>query len=105
MYDSGVMANFVQESQSSVAQISNMDIGMLGYFGHILEIMKINFKKFEIFIFDMEWFKVMVRGPNATMCKGKSGLIQVNTRKVWQDQQDTFVLPKHCNQVVFVNEP
>ena len=104
-YNKSVLANFVEESRSS-AQESNTDTCTLDYFGHILEIMKIHFKKFEIFVFvDVEWFKVIVRGPNATMCKDKSKLIYVNSRKFWQDEQDTFVLQAHSEKVVFVNEP
>ena len=45
---------------------------MLDYFGQFL---KFNFKKFEMFVFDMEWFKVIVHGPNANVHKDKSKLI------------------------------
>ena len=83
-----------------------MDIGnLLDYFGHILKIMKINFKKFETFIFDVEWFKVMVCGRNATVHKDQSKLIQVHSRKIWQDQQDTFLLQKNCEKILFFNKP
>ena len=48
---------------------------------------------------------MVIRGPNATVRKDSSGLIQVNSKSLWRDQRDTFVLPQHCEQVVFVQDP
>ena len=54
-----------------------------------------------MFIFDVKWFKVVTNGPNATVRRDKSGLIQVDSTKFWTDQRDTFVCPDHVEQVVF----
>lgn len=78
---------------------------MLDYFGTIQDILKVGFRSFELYIFDVKWFKVIMNGPHATVRRDKSGLIQVDSTKVWTDQQDTFVRPEHCEQVVFKADP
>ena len=78
---------------------------MLDYFGTIQDILKVGFRSFELFIFDVKWFKVITNGPHATVRRDKSGLIQVDSTKVWTDQRDTFVRPEHCEQVVFKADP
>ena len=78
---------------------------MLDYFGNIQDILKVGFRSFELFIFDVKWFKVITNGPHATVRRDKSGLIQVDSTKVWTDQRDTFVRPEHCEQVVFKADP
>lgn len=58
-----------------------------------------------MFIFDVKRFKVVTSGPSATVRRDKSGLIQVDSTKVWTDQRDTFVHPEHCQHVVFKADP
>lgn len=80
-------------------------MGMLDYFGTIQDILNIGFRRFEMFIFDVKWFKVITSGANASVRKDKSGLIQVDSTKLWTDARDTFVRPEHCEQVVFKSDP
>ena len=103
-FDCGVRADFIQESRANASD-QNTEFGQLDYFGTIQEILKISFRSFDVFIFDVKWFKVVTSGPNATVRRDKSGLIQVDSTKVWTDQRDTFVCPEHCEQVVFKADP
>lgn len=103
-FDCGVRANFVQESRAS-ARDDNAEIGMLDYFGTIQDIIKVVFRSFEMFIFDVKWFKVILEGSHASVRRDKSGLLQVDSTKVWTDSRDTFVRPEHCEQVIFKQDP
>ena len=103
-FDCGVRANFLQESRGS-ARDENTRMGLLDYVGTIQDILKISFRRFDMFIFDVKWFKVVTNGPNATVRRDKSGLIQVDSTKFWTDQRDTFVCPDHVEQVVFKADP
>ena len=58
-----------------------------------------------MFIFDVKWFKVVTTGAHASVRRDKSGLIQVDSTKIWTDARDTFVRPEHCEQVVFKSDP
>ena len=97
-------ANFVQESRASASD-KNFEMGMLDYFGTIQDILKVGFRRFDMFIFDVKWFKVVTIGAHASVRRDKSGLIQVDSTKIWTDARDTFVCPEHCEQVVFKSDP
>ena len=103
-FDCGVRANFLHESRGS-ARDENTRMGLLDYVGTIQDILKISFRRFDMFIFDVKWFKVVTNGPNATVRRDKSGLIQVDSTKFWTDQRDTFVCPDHVEQVIFKADP
>ena len=103
-FDCGVRANFLQESRASASD-ENTEMGMLDYFGTIQDILKIGFRRFDIFIFDVKWFKVITSGAHASVQRDKSGLIQVDKTKLWTDARDTYVRPEHCEQVVFKSDP
>ena len=45
------------------------------------------------------------QGLLTSICRDKSGLIQIDSTKLWTNQTDTFVLPEHCEQVVFKADP
>ena len=78
---------------------------MLDYCGTIQDIIKVGFRKFDMFIFYVKWFKVISEGPLATVRRDRSGLVQVDSTKIWTNQKDTFVLPEHCEQIVFKVDP
>lgn len=105
-FDCGVKASFEQDLERR-SSISNDGIinRKLEYFGTIQHVIKVEFRKFEMFIFDVRWFKVVTQGQQSTIRRDKSGLIQVDSTKVWTDQRDTFVLPEHCDQIVFKVDP
>lgn len=85
--------------------VHNDEMGMLDYCGAIQDIIKVGYRKFNMFIFDVKWFKVISQGPLTSIRRDKSGLIQVDSTKLWTNQTDTFVLPEHCEQVVFKVDP
>ena len=78
---------------------------MLEYCGANQDIIKVGYKKFDMFIFDVKWFKVISQGTLKSIHCTKSGLIQIDSTKLWTNQTDTFVLPEHCEQVVFKADP
>ena len=86
-------ASFEQdlESRLSISDEDNINC-KLEYFGTIQDIIKVDFRKFDMFIFDVRWFKVVTQGQQSTIRRDKSGLIQVDSTKVWKNQRDTFVL-------------
>ena len=71
-FDCGVRANFVQESRASASD-ENSEVGMLDFFGTIQDILKVGFRRFDMFIFDVKWFKVVTTGAHARET------LQVNT--------------------------
>ena len=65
-FDCGVMASFSQDSRASARDL-NLINAELDYIGNIINILKVNFRIFHFFILDVQWFKVVCRGPQATM--------------------------------------
>ena len=45
------------------------------------------------------------QGPLTSIRRDKSGLIQIDSTKLWTNQTETFVLPEHCEQVIFKADP
>ena len=93
--DCGVMASFSQDSRASARDL-NLINAKLDYVGNIINILKENFRIFDFFILDVQWFKVVCRGPQAIVRRDASGFFQIDSTKLWMDQSDTFVLPQHC---------
>ena len=52
-------------------------------------------------LFDVQWVKVIMIGLNVTIHKDVLGILEVDSTNLWNDLRDTFVLPKHCEQVCF----
>ncbi|MCO5566427.1 hypothetical protein L7F22_020104 [Adiantum nelumboides] len=103
-FDSGVMAKFEQASQRRATD-QNIVIAEMQYFGLLKEIINADYRSFTILNFDVQWFKVIMEGPNATVQRDVSGFIEVDSTKPWSDLWDTFVLPEHCEQVIFYPKP
>ena len=57
--DCGVMAKFVQESQASGSD-TNISLSHIEYCGSIQKIIKVGLRQFHMFIFDVQWFKVIL---------------------------------------------
>lgn len=105
-FDCGVKASFQQDlGFGSNLRDDSAPHPTLEYFGTIQDIIKVEYRKFSMFIFDVRWFKVVTQGQQSTIRRDKSGLIQVDSTKVWTDQRDTFALPEHCEQIVFKVDP
>ena len=49
-FDCGVHANFEQESRASASDTTT-EMGLLDYFGRLQDILKVNFRRFDMFIF------------------------------------------------------
>ena len=58
-FDCGVHANFEQESRASASD-TTAEMGPLDYFGRLQDILKDSFRRCDMFIFDVEWFKVVL---------------------------------------------
>ena len=97
-FDSGVMAKFEQASRRRATD-QNIVIAEMQYFGLLKEIINVDYRSFTMLIFDVQWFKVIMEGSNATVRRDVSGFIEVDSTKPWSDLRDTFVLPEHCEQV------
>jgi len=89
------MAYFSQDSQASARDLNLINVE-LDYVGNIINILKVKFRIFHFFILDVQWFKVVCRGPQAIVRRDASGFFQIDSTKLWTDQSDTFVLPQHC---------
>ena len=96
--DCGVMACFSQDSRASARDVNVINVD-LDYVENIVNILKVNFRIFHFFILDVQWFRVVCRGPQATVRRDASGFFQIDSSKLWNDQSDTFVLPQHCEHV------
>ena len=63
----------MQETHSSASnENAEANVDKLDYCGTLQDIIKVGFRKFDIFIFDVKWFKVVTQGPQVTVCKDKS---------------------------------
>ncbi|MCO5560224.1 hypothetical protein L7F22_013835 [Adiantum nelumboides] len=103
-FDSGVMAKFEQASRCRATD-QNIVIAEMQYFGPLKEIINADYRSFTILIFDVQWFKMIMEGLNATVRRDVSRFIEVNSTKPWSDLRDNFVLPEHCEQVIFYPKP
>lgn len=99
-FDSGVMAKFEQSSRRRATD-PNIVITEMQYFGHLKEIINVDYQSFHMLLFDVQWFKVIMAGSNATVRRDVSGFLEVDSTKLWNDLRDTFVLSKHYEQICF----
>lgn len=107
-FDCGVKAKFKQAARCTPGMMEEeapIEELQLEYFGTIQDIIKVGFRKFHMFLIDVKWFKVVIAGTQTSVRRDKSGLVQVDSTRIWRDQTDTFVLPEHCEQVVFKEDP
>ena len=87
--DSGVMAAFESESGE-----------MEDYCGIINNILKIDYRTFHIFALDVKWFKEpLCKGTRANVRRHPSGIMAIDSTRIWQGNKDSLVLPQHCEQV------
>jgi hypothetical protein len=94
--DCGVEVQFDQSSHASHHD-QNLIEGKLGYIGKIQEIMKVDFSSFQCVIFCCKWWDTFDR-RNVKEDRD-SGLICMNSKKMWVETKEPYVFPKHCNQV------
>lgn len=97
--DSGVMASFQQEIQTShngEVQVKNIE-----YCGIIQSILEVDFRSFQMFLLDVQWFKAVTQGRNPTIQRDASGFVSINSARLWTNRTDTFVLAETCEQVKY----
>ena len=94
----GVMAMFTQDSRAISKDLNVINVE-LDHVGNIINILKVQFRIFHFYILDVQWFKVVCRGPQATVRQDASGFFLINSTKLCNDQSVTFVLPQHCEHV------
>lgn len=92
------MASFEQEIQSGhngEVQVSNIE-----YCGRIQSILEVDFRSFQMFLLDVQWFKAVTQGRNPTIQRDASGFVAINSTRLWTNRTDTFVLAETCEQVL-----
>ena len=53
----------------------------LDYVGNIINILKVDFRIFHLLILDLQWFKVVCRGPQETIQRDAIDFFQINSTK------------------------
>ena len=72
---------------------------MLGYVGKIQEIIEVDFSSFQCVIFWCKWWDTF--DQNNLKEYRDSRFICINFRKMWDEDKEPFVFPKHYNCVFF----
>jgi hypothetical protein len=96
--DCGVEVEFDQSSHASHHD-QNLIEGKLGYIGKIQEIMQVDFSSFQCVIFCCKWWDTF--DQRNVKEDRDSGIICINSKKMWVETKEPYVFPKHCNQVFF----
>ena len=94
----GVEVEFNQSNHASHRD-ENLIEGKLGYTRKIQEIMQVYFSSFQCVIFRCKWWDTF--NQNNVKEYHDSGLICINSKKMLAEMNDSYVFPKHCNQVFF----
>ena len=87
------MASFEQEIHGldGGVQVSKVD-----YCGRIQNILQVDYRSFQMFLLDVQWFKAVTQGRNPTIQRDASGFVAIDSTKLWTSTSDTFVLAKIC---------
>jgi hypothetical protein len=97
----GVEVKFDQSSRASHRDENTIE-GKLGYIGNIQEIMQVDFSSFQCVILCYKWWdtsdQINVKGDH------DSGLICINSKKMWVESKEPYVFPKHYSQVFFIQK-
>lgn len=94
----GVEVEFDQSSHV-IHHDQNLIHGALGYVGKIQETIQVDFSLFQYVIFRCKWWDTF--DQNNVKKNRDSGLISINSRKMWHEVREPYAFPKHYNQVVF----
>jgi hypothetical protein len=74
--------------------------GKLGYIGKIQDVMQVELSSFQCVIFSFKWWDTIDR--RNVKDKHDSGIIYMNSKKMWIETKEPYGFPKHCNQVFFI---
>jgi len=74
---------------------------MEDYCGIITNILKIDYRTFNIFALDVKWFKEpLCKGAYANVRRHPSGIMAIDSTRIWKDgNKDSLVIPQHCEKV------
>jgi hypothetical protein len=70
------------------------------YFRIIQNIIKLDYRIFDVFVFDVRWFKdVLDKVPQSSITVDDSGFTMIDFTRIYSAKEGTFILPSHCEQV------
>ena len=96
--DCGVEVEFDQSSHASHHN-RNLIGGMLGYVKNILQIIQVDFSSFQCVVFRCRRWDTFNANNVKEDCD--SGLICINSKKMWDESKEPYVFLEHYNQVLF----
>ena len=87
------MASFEQEIHrlNGKVQLSKVE-----YCGRIQNILQVDYRSFQMFLLNVQWFKVVSQGRNPTVQRDAFGFVAIDSTKLWTNTSDMFVLAKTC---------
>jgi hypothetical protein len=92
MADSGVIGMYESE-----------DGQVIEYCEIIQNIIKLDYRRFDVYIFDVRWFKdVMGNVPQCSIKAGSSGFTTIDSTRLCNAKEGTFILLSHCEQVLIL---
>jgi hypothetical protein len=97
--DCAFEVKFDQSSTCASHRDQNLIEGNLGYIRKIQEIMQVDFSSFQCVIFCCKWWDTF--DQRNVKEDRDSGIICINSKKMWVETKEPYVFPKHCNQVLF----
>ena len=72
------------------------------YCGKIQNIIKLDFRQFDMYIFYVQWFNdKMGKIPLSSINIQANGFTTIDSTKFCANTEGTFILPSHCEQVHF----
>ena len=94
------MASFEQEIHglNGGVQISKVE-----YCGRIQNIFQVDYRSFQVFLLNVQWFNVVTQGRNPIVQGDASGFVAIDSTKLWTNASDTFVLLETCEEVYNIN--
>lgn len=72
------------------------------YIGEVEEIVELDYRHSCVVVFVCRWLKAKYRGPNATVKTDKWGFTLANFEACEGFGKESFVFPKHCQQVFYM---
>jgi len=102
MQDSGVAANFTRPWRAN-ARDQHVVEENVEYIGELEEIVELDYRHTCVVVFVCRWVKANYCGPNVNVKRDKWGFTLANFQSCQQFGKESFVFPKHCEQVFFNN--
>ena len=66
-----------------------------------MSIVKFDYRTFNIHALDVKWFnEPLRRSVDTNIRKHPSGILAIDSTRVWERNKDSLVLPQHCEQVL-----